>query len=128
MRKPITDLLSAWEGAGRIAAHFGVSCPNVNTRASGTGGHYKWTKQEIYIGQRTVWPMEATLVHEMAHHISYTKYHAKGHGETFQRVLLEVIRAWYKDDNLYPWNLEYPAIRAARNNKRAVADMLKELE
>jgi len=79
--------------------------------------------------------MEDIILHEFTHILTWVKnkndmikttgnyyegYRVRylHHGKAFQRNLLLVIKAWYKDINKYNWKNEYIAIaKAYKNNK-----------
>ena len=108
------SLSQAQEMIELLACQFDIPIPKVKihrTIKNKGYAHYRnntitislWTDRFKHID---------TLLHEFSHLLSY-KRHGKngiGHGELFRTTLLEVVKIWYKDINLYEWSKEYRSI------------------
>lgn len=118
IRRPVKDLLTTWESLTALSRHFGTTEPKLifgRTRR----GWYRWANRSrpasislpsaAYGGGS----IEATLVHEFAHHLQHTRHGYTCHDNLFRQVLTEVAAEWYGNPAEYPWHLEYASIRAA---------------
>jgi hypothetical protein len=100
--------------AERLCENFGVPPVSVeyrdDNREDPDAAWYECVNKKIVL-----YPLcgyERTLVHEVAHHIQFSKYGrpVQHHGKQFFAILSEVIKFHFVDPKLYEWCVEYDTI------------------
>lgn len=99
-----------------LSSHFKITPPAFRFNRTYRGLYYTGRRLVTVphplrnIGPRST---EHRLLHEFAHHlVTLRGYPGEHHGPHFKAAMWQVAAAWYGDPSKYPWETEYPMVRA----------------
>lgn len=110
----------AREVVALIAECFGVQPPTLRWSLRARNGLFLVQRRQIVVGPRCWRGVEATLLHEMAHHVLHHERRGlrRGggrqcdiHGPAFSDTLHRIAEHWYGTAIRYPWDTEYASVR-----------------
>jgi predicted SprT family Zn-dependent metalloprotease len=110
--REVDTLKEKWQTkANEISKLFNVRRPSIkiNTRIDARGKYRRLT-QTIQMGKQSD---EQTLLHEMAHHITFERFGRQGrpHGRKFKGILWAVVNKHYPNPADYSWDNEYSSVK-----------------
>ena len=119
MKAMLMDKKQAEEMISILTAEFHILKPKVEFSNIANVGRYSPRLHRIHIGLRCWFGTENLILHEFAHALAYTrygiiknsKYRTEWHGPKFAQCLIEIINAWYGNQEKYCWQKEYKRLQ-----------------
>lgn len=122
------NLKQCQEIADKISKNFGISSPAIVDCRRKNNAVYDPKSSLIFINISSFSTkyQEYSLIHEVAHHISWILQRETRHNIVYYSTLIEVIRFNYDGClDLYPWNKEYKRLRIYYSKYHDNANLIK---
>ena len=106
-----------------ICKKLKVRKPKIKLNPRGRRGKYYSRQRMIDIHLNCWRGIEQCVLHELAHHLEYTRNGGRSaepntaHGATFVACLVQVTNIWYGHHSEYDWSTEYSTVQKIYNKK-----------